>query len=128
MMKSILLFCIFLIVTSVSAQETEEINFEETDISCESGIKEAERDINDGMYKLLTYGMVMYKDFEFRKFHIEYVKEKYGVILGDGGCVVSEKTICYTETMEKAIIEKFGQDFFSRAESEALKAYKSKSE
>lgn len=126
-MKLIVFFCLFIFWISVSAQETEEIHYIKTDESCEAGIEEANQDIENGKYKLLSYGMVIHQDFEFRKFQIDYMREKYGVILGDGGCVISHKTICYSETMEKAILEKFGQDFFKRSESEAKEAYYSQS-
>lgn len=124
-MKLIFFFSLFILWNSVSAQETEEIHYVKIDESCEAGIAEAKQDIENSKYKLLSYGLILHKDFEFHKFYVRYVAEKYGVILGDGGCVVSEKTICYSETMEKAILEKFGQDFFKRAESEALEVYHS---
>lgn len=126
-MRFILVFSLFIFWNLVSAQETEEIQYIKIDESCEAGIEEAKQDIENGKYKLLSYGMVIHQDFEFRKFQINYVREKYGVIFGDGGCVISHKIICYSETMEKAILEKFGQDFFKRSESEAKEAYYSQS-
>lgn len=122
-MRFILVFCLFIFWNLVSAQETEEIQYIKIDESCEAGIEEANQDIENGKYKLLSYGMVIHQDFEFRQFQINYMREKYGVILGDGGCIITHKTLCYSETMEKAILEKFGQDFFKRAESEAREAY-----
>lgn len=127
-MRFILVFCLFIFWNLVSAQETEEIQYIKIDESCEAGIEEAKQDIENSKYKLLSYGLILHKDFEFHKFYIGYVAEKYGVILGDGGCVVSEKTICYSEAMEVAILQKFGSDFFERIESEAREAYESQSE
>jgi len=60
---------------------------------------------------------------EFHDYYVGFVKEKYNVILGDGGCVVSDKTNCYTETMQNTVLEKFGQDFFERTQKEALESY-----
>lgn len=96
--------------------------------SCQEGLAEAKKDIENENFKLISYGLVIHKDIKFRAFQIDYIAKKYGVVLGDGGCVISDKIICYSEAMEVAILKKFGSDFFERIESEAREAYESQSE
>lgn len=93
--------------------------------SCVDGIQEAIADANKGKYKLLSYGYPMYEDWDFESFYEFYVEEKYGIIIGNGGCVVFENTQCYNDTMAKIIFHKFGDDIFEKARAEAEIAYDS---
>lgn len=96
--------------------------------TCESGIEEAIEDANSGNFRLLTYGLIVFKDYEFTKFYWNYVKEKYGITLGVGGCIVNESIDCYQEKMSELIYKKFGKDVFEIAEKEARIAYNERKE
>ena len=95
----------------------------EVDLSCESGTNDAIKDAKAGKYKLLSYGLIAFNDWDFQKFYWDYVKEKHGITLGTGGCVVSPRSQCYTKKMEALIYEKFGEDVFEKAREEAKVAY-----
>lgn len=119
-MKKLLPILIILFFSFTFAQE---ITYVKLDYSCEAGIAEAKKDIESGKLKYLSYGLILRNDSDLYKFHCQFVKEKYGVEIGDGGCVISDKTECYGETMKQAILKKFGEDFFERVHSESEEAY-----
>ncbi len=116
-------FLLFLFLITFCATQAQEIQYVKLDFSCDAGIKEAETDIENGILKVLSYGLIMWKEPEFRDFYVNFVKENYNVILGNGGCIVSEKSDCYTETMRKAVLGKYGEDFFEKSHQEAKSLY-----
>lgn len=122
-MKFFILISFFGFYLQLNAQE---IQYVKIDSSCEAGITQANNDIAKNHYELLSYGLIMRTNQEFHDFYVEYVRETYGVKMGDGGCVISDKIICYSETMENAILEKFGKDFFERAHKEAASKFDEK--
>lgn len=118
-------FLTLIFISILGLVQAQEITYVKLDFSCEAGIKAAKADLDNGIYKVLSYGLILWKEPELREFHIEFVREKYGVILGDGGCVISEKSKCYTEEMKNAVLEKYGEDFFEKSLEEAKLAFKS---
>ena len=102
---------------------SQEIKYVKIDNTCEAGIKEAKVDIEKGIYKVLSYGLIIHSEQDLHDYYVQYVKEKYNVILGDGGCVVTDKSECYRQTMEEAVLEKFGKDFFEKTHQEALEKF-----
>jgi hypothetical protein len=119
-MKVFLFLLVFIFSKMSLAQE---VIYVKSDDSCEAGIIQAKEDIEKGYYELLSYGLIMRTNQEFQDFYVQYVQDTYQVKLGDGGCVVSDKILCYSDTMEKAILEKFGKDFFARTTKEAHQKY-----
>jgi hypothetical protein len=93
-------------------------------VSCEDGTNKAISDASKGKYRLLSYGLPICVDWDFQNFYEEYMLEAYGIDIGNGGCVVSEESECYSKKMREIIYEKFGKDIFDRAESEAQEKYK----
>ena len=91
--------------------------------TCEDGRLEAEEDIAQGKLTYLSYGMPGDFDFQYAKFEEEYILEKYGVVTGLGGCVISDHSECYQKRMLEEIQEKYGKGFFGRAYKEAREAY-----
>ncbi len=70
-----------------------------------------------------SYGLRVPEDFEFEAHYKKYLGEKYGIISYDGGCMVSESFLCYSNQMYDLIKEKYGDDIFDRARAEAKKTY-----
>lgn len=70
--------------------------------------------------------MVFEKNPELNKFVREYREKKYGIIIGNGGCVTSDYSECYSKEIEKIIKEKFGADIFERSRKEAEELYSKK--
>ncbi|MGH1385637.1 hypothetical protein [Kordia sp.] len=93
------------------------------DLSCENGTKEAKADFKKGKYNCYSYGMIIYKDYEFYKFFEQYLKKTYKINTDNKGCVVSDYSECYSKTMTALVKEKFGKDIFTRAKKEAKKLY-----
>lgn len=92
--------------------------------SCEDGIKKANADAKNGKYKLLSYGLPFYDDWDFQNYYEEFVFKKYGIEIGNGGCVVYDETECYSTKMSELIFAKFGDDILKKAKLEAQVEYK----
>lgn len=114
---------VILIVLNICYSCSENKKDYSTD-SCEVGKKNAINDAKNGKYKLLSYGLMDYDDWEFQSFYKDYLETKHGIITGSGGCIVSDEDICYREQMEELIYNKFGEDIFDRTEIEAEIAFK----
>ena len=93
------------------------------EMTCETGTEQAIQDANNGIYKSITYGLVGSIDWDFDKFYWAYTKDKYNVILGTGGCVVTPEIMCYTRKMKEIILQEIGDDFFEKSKKEARKLY-----
>jgi len=92
-------------------------------MTCEKGTDEAKVDAEKGIYKCLSYGLVFDKNPKLNKFVKEYREKKYGIVVGNGGCVTSDYSECYSKTMKKIILEKFGADVFEKSRKEAEELY-----
>ena len=122
------LFCLLLTFTFGIIYSQEKIKTEKDSIvwvkrTCEKGIEDAKLDAKNGIYKCLSYGLVFEKNPELNKFVKEYREKKYGIIIGNGGCVTSDYSECYSKTIEKIILEKFGADIFEKSRREAEELY-----
>ncbi|MCL9804694.1 hypothetical protein NAT51_04120 [Flavobacterium amniphilum] len=122
------LFSLLLILTGgfIYSQEkiiTKKDSLVWTEMTCEKGIEAAKIDAQNGKYKCLSYGLRFDPNPELNTFAREYREKKYGIITGNGGCVISDYSKCYSETIEKIILEKFGADIFERSRKEAEELY-----
>ncbi|NNT72145.1 hypothetical protein HKT18_07965 [Flavobacterium sp. IMCC34852] len=86
-------------------------------------MEKAAKDFSQGYYYCESFGLKAEFDTEFTKFYDNYIKTKYGIIYGNGGCIVDDFRKCYSEKMENLIVEKFGKDIFERALKEAKDLY-----
>ncbi|WP_412464409.1 hypothetical protein [Flavobacterium mekongense] len=125
------LFCLLLTFTFAIVNSQEKIKAENDSVvwvkmTCEKGIEDAIIDAKNGKYKCLSYGLVFEKNPELNKFVQEYREKKYGIIIGNGGCVTSDYSKCYSKEIEKIIKEKFGADIFERSRKEAEELYSKK--
>lgn len=104
----------FFVLSKLSAQTSEPFG------SCEDGINKATKDAAKGKYEVLSYGLPFYDDWDFQWFYEKYILKKYGIIIGNGGCVVYEETDCYADRMREIVYEKFGYNIFDQARNEAM--------
>lgn len=117
------------IFNSIYAQEVSNdsiINFD-----CESGLKEAKQDIEKGIYNSYSYGLLITLhprkvEEGFDEFYKNYMREKYSINIQHRGCVVTDRSSCYSQTMNQFIDEKFGSDIFKRGRKEAFRLFKKK--
>ncbi len=122
------LFCLLLTFTlgfiySQEKNKTEKDSIVWVKMTCEKGTNEAKVDAEKGIYKCLSYGLIFDKNPKLNKFVKEYREKKYGILVGNGGCVTSDYSECYSKTMKKIILEKFGADIFERSRKEAEELY-----
>jgi len=87
------------------------------------GIKDAEKDLVNGIYKIETYGL----PGPTREYYSDVLSE-YGVQLDSvAGCVVNKKILGhsagYNYTMKQAIKKKYGESFFIDSQEEANLRY-----
>ncbi|MNL53359.1 hypothetical protein D3C87_1766000 [compost metagenome] len=62
----------------------------------------------------------------FNKFYKEYLYKKYSINIENKGCVITDYSKCYSETMKKLISQKFGSDIYSKSRKEALVLFSKK--
>ena len=122
------LFCLLLTFTlgfiySQEKNKPEKDSIVWVKMTCEKGTDEAKVDAEKGIYKCLSYGLVFDKNPKLNKFVKEYREKKYGIVVGNGGCVTSDYSECYSKTMKKIILEKFGADVFEKSRKEAEELY-----
>ncbi|MDQ8011599.1 MAG: hypothetical protein REI96_04065 [Flavobacterium nitrogenifigens] len=122
------LFCLLLTFTlgfiySQEKNKTEKDSIVWVKMTCEKGIDQAKVDAEKGIYKCLSYGLIFDQNPKLNKFVKEYREKKYGIVIGNGGCVTSDYSECYSKTMKKIILEKFGADIFEKSRKEAEELY-----
>ena len=120
---SLLLTLTFGIVYSQKKNKTKDNAVVWVKLTCEKGVSDAKIDAKKGIYKCLTYGLVFERNPELSNFIRDYRKKKYGIIVGNGGCVTSDYSECYSKEIEKIIKKKFGEDIFERSRKEAEELY-----
>lgn len=91
--------------------------------ACDDGVLNAESDAKKGVYKLYSYGMPDYEDWDFQNFYEDFVYENYNIKIGNAGCVITEKSECYSNRMKVLIFDKFGSDIFEKAILQAKAKY-----
>jgi len=106
---------------SFAQSENNKVNLFISD--CSKGEKGAIKDAANKKFKLITYGLVVSKDWEFDKFYSNFIKTKYGIEIGNGGCVVFESELCYYNKMKELIYQEFGENIFEKAKKEARVLY-----
>src|SRR5690606_15473007 len=110
MKSSFTLILIFTFTISFSQSERKNDNAQNDSIfigNCESGAKLAVEDAKRGIYKSYTFGLITRfeneDDWKFREFYEEFMNSKYGILIIEGGCVITEKSICYSKKMNELI-------------------------
>jgi|GEM_PF-371013 len=97
------------------------LSFEESKEDYEKGKADAQTDISNGFLIIKTRG----RSFD-RRIYNNLLKEKYGVLIRNGGCLSFAWEVSYdkgyNEISKAEIRKRFGEDFFERvsAETEAL--------
>ncbi|MFK7746861.1 MAG: hypothetical protein AB8B65_00585 [Kordia sp.] len=126
-MRIIIVLLFVLGIGNTFAQEKktdkEGITWIRMDLSCESGTKDAKADFKKGMYTSYSYGLVVETNPKFARFYENYMKTNYKITSKNMGCVVSERSECYSKTMKALVKDKFGKDIFTRALKEAKELY-----
>ncbi|MBE8726461.1 hypothetical protein [Flavobacterium hungaricum] len=120
------LTCTFGFIYSQEKNKTEKDSIVWVKQSCEKGIEDAKIDAQKGIYKCLSYGLVFDKNPELNKFVKEYREKKYGIIVGNGGCVITNYSECYSKTIKEIILEKFGTNIFDKSRKEAEELFAKK--
>ncbi|NNT73243.1 hypothetical protein HKT18_13545 [Flavobacterium sp. IMCC34852] len=106
--------------------KTENDSIVWTKLSCENGKKAAKIDFKNGIYNCFSYGLIFETNPSLSKFIDEYREKKYGIITRNAGCVITDYSKCYSKTMRKLVLKKFGSDIFERSRVEAEKLYSEK--
>jgi hypothetical protein len=119
-MKTILTLFFALICGLIHSQEKKLVWTERT---CENGTEKAKKDFNQGYYFCESFGLVAETDTDFSEFYDKYLLEKYKIISTNGGCIVTDYRECYSKTMEKLVLVKYGADIFEKSLIEAKEIY-----
>ena len=99
--------------------------------TCEKGIEIAERDFENGIYNVYSYGLLVSitpkgERIGFDDFYKNYMLKKYSINLEHKGCVITDYSECYHDTMEKLLLNKFGSDIFITSRKNAKKMFNKK--
>ena len=125
-MKTFITILISILFGIAYSQEKKPVK---TEMTCETGSEKAKNDFNKGHYFCESFGLLSEKDPEFSEFYEKYLLEKYCIISTNGGCIITDYRKCYSKTMEKLVLEKFGTDIFEKSIKEAkVLFYKNKPE
>lgn len=92
------------------------------------GRSEAEQDVSNGNLKVVTLGLEMLRQGNYRKI----LKTEYGIEVNNFGCLISDKdrefADGYNQTVEVAIEQRYGKDVLKdatrRADEEADRFFK----
>ncbi|MCC1484104.1 hypothetical protein [Winogradskyella immobilis] len=126
-MKHIIYIITLFISTTIFAQKEATIVKEiKLHYTCDEGTSQAYKDFANENYKLISYGLVISEDWDFDKFYWKHMKEKYNIIMGNGGCLVDEAMLCYSNKMRALLLKKFGEDIFEKGKKEAKLLYQKK--
>jgi hypothetical protein len=90
---------------------------------CLRSIRRARNDARGGVYRLYLYRDERH-DARFSRFLIEYLQARYGIELvmyGDDDAVARDR--CYSNEMEKIIMNTFGPGILNEAEQEAREIF-----
>lgn len=92
---------------------------------CLRSIRRARSDARGGLYRLYLYRDERH-DARFSRFLVEYIRSRYGIELvmyGDDDA--GDRDRCYSNEMEKIIMNTFGPGILSEAEQEAREIFRS---
>ncbi|GEM_PF-1078049 len=92
---------------------------------CMRAIKRARSDARNGSYRLYVFRPDRY-DEKFARFLGEYMKTRHGIELVVFGSGDRERSKCYSNEMDKIILNTFGPDILAEAEQEARELFNSR--
>ena len=92
---------------------------------CLKAIKRAHTDARGGMYRMYVYGTDRY-DAGFARYLGEYMKTRYGIELIIYGPEDRERKKCYSNEMDKILLNTFGANILADAEQEAREMFDSR--
>jgi len=98
---------------------------DETRAECLKAIKRARIDARSGTYRMYVYGKDRY-DAGFARYLTDYMKTRYGIELIMYGSEERERKKCYSNEMDKIILNTFGADILADAEQEARELFDSR--
>jgi hypothetical protein len=110
------------IVKQESSQEKR--SDDETRAECLKAIKRAHTDARAGLYRMYVYGTDRY-DAGFARYLGEYMKTRYGIELIIYGPEDRERKKCYSNEMDKILLNTFGANILADAEQEAREMFDS---
>ncbi|WP_269237041.1 hypothetical protein [Flavobacterium flavigenum] len=95
--------------------------------NCKGGEDNARADFEKGIYNSYSYGLQIKitkkSEIGFDEFYEDYLKRKYSINIEHRGCVVTDYSTCYSNLMDRLILEKFGSDIFKKTRLEAKKIF-----
>ncbi|HOT46360.1 MAG TPA: hypothetical protein PLM53_10510 [Spirochaetota bacterium] len=92
---------------------------------CLRAIRRARTDARNGYYRMYVFGPDRY-DEKFARFLGEYLKTRHGIDLVVFGSGNRERSKCYSNEMDKIILNTFGPDVLAGAEQEARELFNSR--
>jgi hypothetical protein len=111
---------------AVKKDNSREVRIDdETRAECLKAIKRARLDARSGMYRMYVYGRDRY-DAGFARYLEEYMKTRYGIELIVYGPEDRERKKCYSNEMDKIILNTFGAEILADAEREARELFDSR--
>lgn len=130
-MKILAIIGVLLCLTPAYSQEKPRDSLIWVKRTCETGLKAANADFKNGIYNSYSYGLLFVMESKksevgFEDFYQKYMLEKYAINIEHRGCVITEHSSCYSEEMDRLIIEKFGPNVFEKGRKEAKKMFKRK--
>lgn len=131
-MKNLLSITFFLLSLLTHSQETAKDSLIWRNAkSCDEGKESAHKDFKDGVYNSYSYGLLINitpkkSEVGFHDFYVNYMRGKYSINLEHRGCVITDYSACYSETMDDLISGKFGPDIFKRGRKEAKRLFRKK--
>jgi hypothetical protein len=93
--------------------------------ACLKAIKRARVDARSGSYRMYVFGTDRY-DARFARFLGEYMKTRHGIELIVFGSEDRERSKCYSNEMDKIILNTFGPGVLPEAEQEARELFNSR--
>lgn len=97
----------------------------ETRDACLKAIRQARVDARNGAYRMYVFSQDRY-DARFARFLGEYLKTRNGIELVVFGPGDRERSKCYSNEMDKIILNSFGPNVLGEAEQEARQLFDSR--
>jgi len=96
----------------------------ETRDECRNAIRRARTDARSGRYRMYIFGRDRY-EARFARFLAEYMKTRYGIdlVLSEPGD--PDRSRCYSNEMDRIIMNTFGPDVMAETEQEARELFES---
>jgi hypothetical protein len=111
---------------SVKQDNSRDVRLDdETRAECLKAIRRARLDARSGMYRMYVYGKGRY-DAGFVRYLEEYMKTRYSIELIIYGPEDRDRKKCYSNEMDKILLNTFGADILADAEREARELFDSR--